>query len=286
MFNIFHYFKKFYLSFICTASIFASSSVTGLGHLQLPREHAVPGGVVFLEIKSNTSTLPKAYFNDQPVLVYQNNKKSFAMIGIPLNTKPGNYKIKYEYDHNVEYQDFKIDAGKYDISKITIKNKNMVNPDKKTLLTIAADQAKIQKALNSTRAVAPQMLVFQQPVKGILSTSFGAQRIINGQIKNPHSGMDIAAPTGEAVYSAGDGVVTLAENFYFSGNMIAVDHGSGLITLYAHLSKILVKVGDKVITSDMIGRVGSTGRVTGPHLHWTVKLNQASVNPALFITAG
>lgn len=286
MFNIFHYLKKTYLPIICAAGIFTSSAVTGVQHLQLPLEQAVPGGIVFLEIKSNASTLPKVYFNDQPVLVYQNNNKSFAMVGVPLNTKPGIYKIKYEYDHNVEYQDFKIAAGKYDISKITIKNKNMVNPDKKTLLIIAADQAKIQNALNSTRAVAPQTLIFQQPVKGMLSTSFGAQRIINGQIKNPHSGMDIAAPTGEAVYSAGEGVVTLADNFYFSGNMVGIDHGSGLITLYAHLSKILVKVGDKVTTSDMIGKVGSTGRVTGPHLHWTVKLNQASVNPALFITAG
>ena len=96
--------------------------------------------------------------------------------------------------------------------------------------------------------------------------------------------MDIAAPKSTPVYAASNGQVILADNFYLSGNMVAVDHGGGLVTMYAHLDKILVRVGDEVNTKDKIGLVGSTGRVTGPHLHWTVKLNQVSVDPELFLS--
>lgn len=255
--------------------------------INFPISSAVPGGVINVDLDIPVLEYylpPVAYFADKQVLVVPNNKKYFAVIGLPLDLKPGNFMVKYyNQDNKLQYKKIVVENKKYNISKINIKNENMVNPDGKTQDIILADQKKIAQVTKHRTDLLPNSLIFQQPVVGIKSTSFGARRIINNNLKNPHTGMDIAAPLGSIVMAAGNGKVVLAEKFYLSGNMIAIDHGSGLITLYAHLNNMLVKVGDSVKTGDTIGKVGNTGRVTGPHLHWAVKLNETSVDPALFL---
>lgn len=265
----------------------------------LPKNSSVPGGVAILNLDLEKDALtPKAYFNNKEILVVatknkknkenKNNNFSYhAIIGLDLNTKPGNYKLRYNYLSNnklvSKYKNFIVQDKQYKISSITIKNNNMVNPDPETSKVILSDIQKIKQAIKIRSDIIPDNFKFQQPVVGQKTTSFGARRIINKISKNPHSGMDIAAPKSTPVYAASSGKVVLSDNFYLSGNMIAIDHGGGLITMYAHLDKTLVKLGEKVDNNTKIGLVGSTGRVTGPHLHWTVKLNETSVDPELFL---
>lgn len=281
---IFNMFVRFKTVFLFSCLLFISFAVSAQ---VLPADEPVPGGIVKIDLNLERDSRfpePEVYFQGNKVLVYTHNDNYYALVGIPLNAKPGEYKVQYtDYLGFDKFRTFEVKSKKYKISKITIKNKNMVNPDSKTQRRIANDTKKIKQAASEYSGSILDKLTFKQPVRGIPTTSFGAKRIINGQHKNPHSGMDIAAAKSTPVVAAAKGNVILADNFYLSGNMVAIDHGHGLITMYAHLSEILVKVGDSVDVSEKIGRVGSTGRVTGPHLHWTVKLNQTSVNPALFL---
>jgi murein DD-endopeptidase MepM/ murein hydrolase activator NlpD len=122
-----------------------------------------------------------------------------------------------------------------------------------------------------------------EPAKGPISSEFGVRRFINNQPRNRHGGMDIAAPEGTEVSAPLSGEIIIASNFFYKGNVIYINHGAGLVSSYSHLSKIEVKNGDKVKTGDLIGLVGKTGRVTGPHLHWEVYLMGTAINPEIFL---
>ena len=140
-----------------------------------------------------------------------------------------------------------------------------------------------KKAISTSSTQFKSNFKFLQPVDGLISSRYGKKRYINELPRSPHLALDIAAPAGTKIISPEFGKVILIGDFFYSGNYIVIDHGHGLITSYSHLSKVIVKEGQLIDKGQKIGEVGSTGRVTGPHLHWTVYLNQVRINPEITI---
>tara|TARA_B110000014_G_C19792955_1_gene412015 strand:+ start:95 stop:559 length:465 start_codon:yes stop_codon:yes gene_type:complete len=153
------------------------------------------------------------------------------------------------------------------------------------MLRISKERKLISKVKTNWREIKNIPLRFIKPAKGPFSSAFGLRRFFNNQPRNPHSGLDIAAETGTPIVAPAAGVVTNAGDYFFNGKTVFLDHGQGLITMYCHMEKINVKEGDSVSENDMIGTIGSSGRVTGAHLHWSVILNNTTVEPLLFLKA-
>jgi len=154
-----------------------------------------------------------------------------------------------------------------------------VDLDPKSLRRVKAEQQQVREVLALVSDGPTWSDQFLEPVKGDVAQAFGRKRVINGQPRNPHSGEDISAPMGAEVVATNDGVVRLTVDHFFSGKGLFIDHGLGLLSMYFHLSEVLVHEGEVVTRGQVIGRVGATGRVTGPHLHWGMRLNGARVDP-------
>ncbi len=168
----------------------------------------------------------------------------------------------------------------WDIQNLKGVQPRKVTPKPEDEAAILKEQTAVRGALKDNSSVPNWHNGFIMPVKGRTSGQFGGQRIMNGVKKNPHSGMDIAAPVGTEVKASGDGTVVLAApDLFYSGNVMIIDHGFGLYTIYAHLNDFVAKEGDFVKKGDIIAHVGKTGRVTGPHLHWGASLQGVKFNP-------
>lgn len=249
----------------------------------MPSSDAVPGGIMLLPLDIESETRPNVEFMERKTTVIQNgNGQWVAVIGLPLSLDPGEQTA---YLHNGQDKiavTFDVTDRQYETQHLTIKNKRKVEPNQEDLDRIWAERKKKNKALNTWEEVRPD-LNFIKPVEGRTSSQFGLKRFFNGKPRNPHGGLDIAAPEGTPIRAPADGRVLLADDFFFSGNVVYLDHGQGVITYYAHMQERKVKPGDVVQKGQVIGLVGMTGRVTGPHLHWGVYLNRAAVNPSLFL---
>jgi murein DD-endopeptidase MepM/ murein hydrolase activator NlpD len=248
-----------------------------------PKQSLVPGGIALVDLKRVDKT-PKFTFKGKPVLTVLHQEKSIAIVGLPLNLKPGEHYIQGSWGKEKSLQKifFSVVDKQYTTQKIQIKDKRKVNPYAKDMDRILAEKKRKQKArlVFTPTQVDVDLL---QPVEGIMTGSYGRRRIFNGQKKRPHSGMDIAAAKGTPVLAPAAGNVIELGDFFFSGNLVYIDHGQGLITLFAHLSKTNVELGQTIKKGEVIGEVGATGRVTGPHLHWSLGLNGTWVDPQLFL---
>ncbi len=251
--------------------------------LAFPRQSLVPGGIAII-IFDRVDKTPHFTFRGKPVLISRDNNRYSAIIGLPLNLKPGEYFIQGHWGNETGLQKkfFTVKNKKYATQHITIKDKRKVNPYAKDMDRILKEKKRKQKARQAYDSL-PVDLNFDLPTSGITTGSFGKRRVFNGQARRPHSGMDIATDTGTPVKAPASGTVIELGDFFFSGNIVYLHHGQGLITLFAHLSQIEVVIGEKVEKGQIIGRVGATGRVTGPHLHWSLGLNGTWIDPALFI---
>ncbi len=249
----------------------------------LPRESAVPGGIAIIELGA-TAQKPQAHYEGKKVLVTRQEGQWLALVGLDLATKPGTHTLRTYIDGKEGELHFQVSDKQYEEQHITLKNKRMVNPYAKDLERIRGDQARSRKAFASWDEARDAELGFATPVNGRLSGTFGKKRFFNEQPRKPHSGLDIAAPTGTPIIAPAAGTIIETGDYFFNGNTVFIDHGEGLITMFCHMDSIKVKVGQQVAQGETVGTVGMTGRVTGPHLHWTVSLNNNRVDPGLFLS--
>lgn len=248
----------------------------------LPQQALVPGGIALLQLPQYKPDT-KVYFRGKRVAVFAYKKSWIAMAGIGLRTRPGDYEFSVHQHNGITFNSkVHIKTKHYPEQHLIIKNKHKVNPDKTDMIRIIAE-AKRKKHAKHLYSDNLPTVNFIWPVHGPISSIFGLRRFFNGQERRPHNGLDIAAKEGTVVRATASGRVIDAGNFFFSGNMIFIDHGEGIISLYAHLSKINVKPGDIVKQGEIIGKVGHTGRATGPHLHFAVIANQNLIDPILML---
>ncbi len=246
----------------------------------------VPGGVAIVPVmpRADSTTAPAVYLNGHQVLVLPDADSWWAVVGIALDTKPGPLSLTVSASPNSQTSvPIEIKPFKYKSQHITLKDRAMVSPSPKILERIKWELDEQRAAYAVYSDTVPSNLIFDPPVPGRLSSPFGLQRFFNGEPRNPHSGLDFAAPTGTPVKSPADGRVLLIGNYYFNGLTIFIDHGQGVISMFCHLSQIELLPGDLVNRGETVGLVGNTGRSTGPHLHWNVSINNARVDPALFL---
>jgi murein DD-endopeptidase MepM/ murein hydrolase activator NlpD len=251
-----------------------------LPQASLPQDRRIPGGIAVIPLDKTEKTQKVTFNGKKAWQLIDKNNQHWAIIGIPLKQKVGavTYKV------NDKDFSFMIKDKAYKEQHLTVKRKHS-NPPVDQIKRIQKESrlSKIAFSTFSNINKGQTYSSFLLPTEGPISSPFGLKRFFNEQARRPHSGIDIAAPRGSDIIAPADGEVILTGDFFFNGNSIFIDHGQGLITLYCHMDQLESKIGDKVKAGDIIGKVGSTGRATGPHLHWTVSLNNSRIEPLLFL---
>ena len=243
----------------------------------------VPGGIAVISLPADADPVTARY-RDRKVLITHNDDSTLAVIGLSLAAKPGRHYLKVKNRQGqTQSIGFQVEDKAYEEQHITITDKRKVNPEKRDMERITRESKQIKAALKNWSAQDDVVVTFQKPVEGPTSSPFGLRRFFNEQARNPHSGLDIAAPEGTPIRAPAPGTVLDTGDFFFNGNTVLLDHGQGLVTMYCHMSRIDVSPGQTLDSGDILGEVGMTGRVTGPHLHWGVSLNDARIDPLLFL---
>lgn len=237
---------------------------------------AVPGGIELIPLPDDATG---ASYAKNPVLIVR-QPEPIAVVGISLDAPLGKKFLDVDSPAQGKLQiPFTVVRKSYPVQRLTLADDKMVNPPPAELARINEETALMtaQYDLYTPLSTSPFPLVL--PAAGAVSSNFGLRRILNGEPRNPHAGIDIAAKSGDPVTAPAPGRISLTGAFYFNGNTIFLDHGGGLISMVCHLSAIDVQDGDTVVRAQRIGRVGATGRATGPHLHWSVSLNGQRIDP-------
>jgi murein DD-endopeptidase MepM/ murein hydrolase activator NlpD len=220
--------------------------------------------------------------DDRRAMVIRDGAAWIAVIGIPLSAPPQARRVVVQSNDGRQEIEFKVIDKQYARQSLKVPPRQ-VNLSAADLARVTRERVRIDRALSHWIEAQPDTLRMPQPVAGVRSSSFGMRRVFNGEARNPHTGMDIAAPSGAPVMAPIAGTVVDTGEYFFNGNTVFIDHGRGLISMYCHLSAVDVKPGQRLAAGDRIGAVGMTGRATGPHLHWGLSLNGVWVDPELFL---
>lgn len=246
------------------------------------------GQVLLVRVPVDDQTaVVEGTFRGRPVKFFSEPRQDqgagfVGLLGLDLQEPPGTHELVVDVRIKDEHKTFSYAVAvlkeKFSVERLKLP-KNKVDLDSQGVARFQAEQEQVHQALTEDSALRLWSSNFLEPVEGRTSGRFGSVRILNGQPKSPHRGEDIAAPLGTDVVATNDGSVRLTVDHLFSGKGVYLDHGLGLYSMYFHLSEILVKDGESVKAGQVIGKVGASGRATGPHLHWGAKVSGAWVNP-------
>lgn len=275
---------------VCACFLFLNYSTSFaeiiLSNIKIFPENIYQGDACCIKISdiSDSSDTSVTFDNNNIALHYDNSTKSYiGFIGISQNIKPGKRNVHVLFNGiknitkniNIQKKEFQIQNLSLPKTKVDLSKENLKRHNKeKIIVTGLFTNSKELKLFDSK---------FIKPIDTETSTPYGVKRFMNKQPKNSHSGIDLKAKMNDPVKSMNKGVVVFTGNHFFSGNSVYIDHGLGIISMYFHLSEIKIKTGDEVNTGDIIGLAGSTGRSTGPHLHWGVRVNNVRVDPLSLI---
>ena len=253
------------------------------------------GHVTVIEVnlrdRDPAATNLKARFDQNAIALFQHPIKPegiyCGLVGIPISSTAQKAVIKLEWTNSsgrlqTASVPLRIVEGNYRKEALRVAPRH-VKPSPKNLKRIKAEKKEIRRIYTSSGDIRLWHENFIKPLTSNITSDFGTQRLFNGELQSYHRGTDLRAKTGTPIYASNSGIVRLAKNLFYSGNIIIVDHGKGIFTNYAHLSKIDVKADQHIARGDQIGLSGATGRVSGPHLHWGVKINGAYVDPLQFM---
>jgi murein DD-endopeptidase MepM/ murein hydrolase activator NlpD len=209
-----------------------------------------------------------------------------GLVGVALAARPGPAALKLEWGAGAQRRSasaaFVVRSGIYGEETLKVDPRH-VRPGPQDLERIRREQAELKQIYASGSPSRLWRGAFQVPVAGEMNGPFGTRRLFNGELQSQHTGVDFRAQIGEPIQAAASGVVRLAKDLFYSGNAVILDHGAGVFTSYSHLSRMEVAVGQRIEKGKVVGMAGATGRATGPHLHWAVKVNSVSVNPLTFM---
>jgi murein DD-endopeptidase MepM/ murein hydrolase activator NlpD len=235
-----------------------------------------PGDIMVVTVKNATGTI-EGTFNGNKIYFNPSKDSSKAIVAVDYFMKPGKYELAVSAAGAVLKQTVEVVKKEYEVQRLTLP-KNMVELSPE-------NEARAEREQKRMSAIWPHENGriwtgdFINPLEGEIITPFGVRRIINNVPKSPHTGVDVAGEKGDKIRAPNSGVVALVDRQFFAGKAVVLDHGQGIYTMFFHLSKVLVKKGQKVRKGDVIALVGATGRATGPHLHWGVRIQGARVDP-------
>lgn len=272
--------------FLLMPALIAGLLLPAISMAELPQQESVPGGIAIITLGETAGKAPHVEFQGDRVLVVRELDSWHAIVGLPLSIEPGQHTlIVTAPDGTKQSSHFEVGKKSYAEQRLIIADKRQVDPEPDDLKRIQHESEIQKRAFKIWRDEAPDNLIFDMPAQGPFSSAFGLRRFFNDQPRQPHAGLDIAAEEGAPLIAPAAGMVLETGNYFFNGNTILLDHGQGMVSMFNHLSRIDVEKGVKVSRGQMLGLIGKTGRVTGAHLHWTLSLNNARVNPALFLPA-
>lgn len=237
---------------------------------------ALQGDIVVLDAASQPSSFSVG--SGTPQAFFANDGEFVALVGVDAEARPGAMPLVVEWPDRDQRLSIQVKARKFPSERLTVEPK-YVEPPAEVMERINAEKERLERLWRTSGEQRLWHRPFARPIEGVPNSSFGLQRIFNGQRRSPHNGVDFPAAAGIPVGAANAGRVAVVDDLYFTGNTVVIDHGLGLYTVYAHLSEFAVHPGDVVERGAVIGRVGATGRATGPHLHWGARLLEARVDP-------